>query len=716
MEEILGQYVRLGIVLTVLLQLYACGSSNEDSGYQIGGTVTGLTGGNLVLQNNAGDDLSITANGSFAFTSELNDGATYEVTVANQPSSQTCSVNNGSGNLSGSNIRDIQISCHLRALDLSVTVSGPKLLSFSWNDVGADYYELMKNPDGVSGYTQVGGEISATHVDEEIAVHLTDWVNASYIIQACDGTGDCNDSPATGVVQQMLDSIGYLKASNTRESSRFGYATVLSDDGSTLAIGAPNEPSPATATDANQWNGMLLSAGAVYVFTRDGETWRQQAYLKASHVSYLGVFGERLALSADGDTLVVSATGDDSDATGVDGDQLNTRAMKSGAAYVFQRFGDEWRQQAYIKASNPEDSDSFGSSLALSADGITLAVGAPWEDSDADVVDGDQTDNNASGAGAVYLFEFSDDTWRQQAYLKASNSDARDLFGCSLAMSKDGNIFAIGAKGEDSSATEINGNQGNDTFSEIYGKGAVYIFERDNNEIRQTAYLKPSNTGLGDDFGSSLALSEDGSLLAVGAPNEDSGSTGINGNQQDNSLYGSGAVYLFVNSDGMWRQEAYIKSSNPDARRGSEATADDDKWADQFGFSLDLSLDGNILAVGAIGEDSASAGINGDQNDDSFGSSGAVYLFEKGASGWAQRAYVKSPNPDRGVNYPVSCISGCGLEDTLLPGDVFGYSLSLSGDGQILAVGVPYEDSAAIGIGGDQEDNSAVNAGAVYLY
>ena len=95
---------------------------------------------------------------------------------------------------------------------------------------------------------------------------------------------------------------------------------------------------------------------------------------------------------------------EDSNATGVNGNQADNSASDSGAVYVFTRSGSSWSQQAYVKASNTEANDNFGISVALSADGNTLAVGAYGEDSNATGINGNQADNSASSSGAVYVY------------------------------------------------------------------------------------------------------------------------------------------------------------------------------------------------------------------------------------------------------------------------------------------------------------------------
>src|SRR5262249_49575291 len=145
--------------------------------------------------------------------------------------------------------------------------------------------------------------------------------------------------------------------------------------------------------------------------------WSQQAYLKASNTGGGDEFGISVAVS--GDTVVVGARFEASNATGVNGNQADNSASQSGAAYVFTRSGGVWSQQAYLKASNTEACDRFGWSVAVSGD--TVVVGALGESSNATGVNGNQADNSACGSGAASVFPPSGGVWSQQAYLKASN-------------------------------------------------------------------------------------------------------------------------------------------------------------------------------------------------------------------------------------------------------------------------------------------------------
>jgi hypothetical protein len=142
----------------------------------------------------------------------------------------------------------------------------------------------------------------------------------------------------------------------------------------------------------------------VYVFARTNNAWSQQAYVKASNTGFGDHFGWKVALSGDGNTLAVGAYWEDSAATGVGGDQANNTATDSGAVYVFRRTNDAWSQRGYVKASNTGAIDNFGAGIALSTDGSTLAVVGQSEDSAAVGIGGDQANNAASNAGAVYLY------------------------------------------------------------------------------------------------------------------------------------------------------------------------------------------------------------------------------------------------------------------------------------------------------------------------
>ena len=533
--------------------------------------------------------------------------------------------------------------------------------------------------------------------------------------------------PAAGTDSvPAVTQIAYLKASNAEAHDHFGCggaitghtgnSVAVSRDGMTIAIGAPYESSGARGIDGDQNDNSLYGSGAVYIFSRDGGSWVQTAYIKASNTGFDDHFGASVALSADGNTLAVAAPFESSASTGIGGDQNDDSLPQAGAVYVFTRSEGNWAQQAYIKASNTgragtvnelSEGDRFGYSLALSADGATLGVGAISEDSAARTVNGNQDDDTVASSGAAYVFTRSGGAWSQQAYLKASNSDAGDLFGFAVGLSGDGNTLAVSSYDEDGGTRLINGPDDNLASA----AGAIFVFERDAGAWTETAYLKGSRNERTDQLGYSLAISDDGNTIAGGAGDEDCLTPGVNPPGCDNdSPAGTGAniwvgaAYVFTRPDreGYWTEQAFLKASNA-------------RPYNSYGVKLALSGDGDTLAVAAYLEDEATRGVRTSEpqpllivpnldpwrsGDNRAEESGAVYLYTRTGGQWTERSYVKASNADAG--------------------DEFGSAVTLSGDGALLVVAAHQEDSAARGTGGarsdDSADDSADDSGAAYVF
>lgn len=409
-------------------------------------------------------------------------------------------------------------------------------------------------------------------------------------------------------------------------------------------------------------------------------------YLKASNAGEddrLGIgdplVGVTLALSADGNTLAVGAPHEDSSSRVVVENQSDNSAESAGAAYVFTRRGTAWSQQAYLKASNADAGDQFGWSIALNGDGSRLAVGALTEAGRGPGMAADSSDNSAVDAGAVYVFARSGTAWTQDAYLKASNAQAGDRFGFSVALSADGNSLVAGSYDEDGGGKGVN--PASDEAAQ--NSGAAYLFVRRGGAWAQDAYLKASNTVPNMSFGSSVAISPDGGTLAVGAVDETNLTPGIDRDQTStpNNAVSAGAVFVFARTDG-WHHQAYIKSSNIGG-------------TDLFGFRLAFSRDGNILAAGAPGQGGGGRGFNAPREDLSAPESGAVYVFTRAGTRWTQQAYMKAPNAEEF--------------------DQVGSGVALSSDGGTLAVSAGAEDGGG-GINGNQADSAVRDSGVVYVF
>lgn len=594
----------------------------------------------------AGDQLvTLDANGAFTFPVELPAGTPFVAAVESSPVLHTCTVHNQRGR-AWQGTPPVQITCVGPALQIELsnpdgfrfdpmTRSYDLAYSFLTDEqllrvVGADGLEVQVEgsslPLGSWSSIPLGGPPVTTHVQVGTAGislsfeltfrkgdrALTQAVYAkSFFPQEFTRFGSLvavsRDTLVAATAVFNTDSATVFRRTGAvwaREQllrnpdfgdDDFGASVAVSGD--TLVIGAP-------------FNDRVVSgSGAAFVYRRGWAGWVLEAALKASNAESSDGFGRSVAI--DGDTIVVGAAGEDSAATGVNGvspgPEDNSQA-ESGAAYVFRRSGTSWTQEAYLKASNTGRNDGFGRSLAISGD--TIAVSAADEDSAATGVNGSspgQDDNSMASAGAVFVFHRSGTSWTQEAYVKASNTGAADFFGDSVALS--GDRLVVGASGEDSGATGVDGIAPGPGDNSKADSGAAYVFRRTDGAWAQQAYLKASNTGMGDNFGQSVAVWLD--TVVVGARSEDGGARGINPvspGPEDESKPNSGAVYVFRHGS-IWFQEAYVKSANSDA-------------GDEFGSSV--AIGPNTIAVGAPAEDSGFSGVD---SDNSRINAGAAYLF-----------------------------------------------------------------------------------------
>lgn len=596
---------------------------------------------------------------------------------------------------------------------VKVEAQNAKQLSFQWSPVeGATFYKLFKHNAATGGTTQVGGDLTTTQASDEIGVHVHDWVNSYYYVEACN-TGGCQKSNLTFTATEMIKAIGYLKPSNGDTFDSFGWSIALSADGKTLAVGAPAEDSKATGVNGDQTDNGSTNSGAVYVFVKENGVWIQEAYLKASNTEQPNIntsrvlvndrFGYKVALSDDGNTLAVSALLEDSISTGINCNQDNyeNRTYNSsdaaydtysavetntGAVYVFTRAAKTWTQDAYVKPSYSAYALGvelrFGETLALSGDGKTLAIGAT---------------SDSLGTSGILAYQASSMP-ACIIYYPSSSSSVSSSSSSSSSISS--------SSSSSSSTSSYNGGS---------GSGSVHIFIRREDGWMQQAFLKNSNAQQGDAFGTSIAVSTDGNTVVVGAIGEDSQAKGINGDQADNSCYypdrdglyvldltcadafyqsyglNNGAAYVFTRANATWTQEAYLKPATT-------------FFTTLFGSSVDISGDGNTLVVGAKGDTTDTVDTSDAKNIDKAKvqevakqlGSGSAYVFTRNGTTWAQQAYLKP--------------------STVTLGGEFGGDVSVSQDGNTIAVGSFREASNAKGINGDQGDTSMERAGAVFVF
>lgn len=684
------------------------GGSTSIVDFSVGGTVSGLTG-TLVIQNNAMDDLTLEVDGEFTFHTRVAEAADYNVTVLTQPEGQTCSVINGAGTITDSNVSDVEISCSSSVENFSVggTVDGLVGTLIIQNNA-ADYLTL--EADGNFTFDTLledGTDYEVTVVSQPDS-QICEVVNGTGMItgsNVSDVTITCASNVVTlsaltlsggTLLPEFSSGITSYGSSQPLASESITVTPTASDSASTITVNGE----PVASDTASEAIPLNLGGGnviTILVTAADGDTtqtydiivergFEAEAYLKAPNAEAEDRFGYSVAIS--GDTIVVGARLEDSQQTSISNDATassDNTAPDSGAVYVFVRSGTVWGQQAYIKAPNADEGDRFGGAVAISGD--TIVVGARQEASLQQFITNGTTaneTNTASGIGAAYVFVRSGTTWSQQAYLKASSNGVSDLFGHAVAIADD--TIVVGVLYEESSeGGVINGSTASVDNSASHA-GAAYVFSRSGTIWSQQAYLKAPIPEANDVFGTSVAVS--GDSIVVGAPGEDSNQNWITNGptaSSDNSASGSGAAYVFIRSGTTWSQQAYLKAANA-------------RSPGLFGNSVAISA--NTIVVGADWENSNQSGItNGStaSDDSSAAQSGAAYVFVRSGDSWTQEAYLKASNSE---------------ED-----DRFGASVAISGDA--IVVGAGYEDSQKpwLTYGPTaSSDNSAWSSGAVYLF
>lgn len=303
--------------------------------------------------------------------------------------------------------------------------------------------------------------------------------------------------------------------------------------------------------------------------TTAGDVFAQQAKLTATDGDSRDFFGSVVALAADGTTALIGAPEDE-----------DPNGSLGGAAYVFGASGGSWEQQAKLAAADGDENDKFASSVALSADGTTAVVGTP---------------NDDETTGSAYVF-VSTDGWSQRAKLTADDGNSDDFFGSSVALSADGTTALIGASEDE----DPNGLLG----------GSAYVFGASSGSWEQRTKLAATDGDENDNFGSSVALSADGTTAVIGAASDDD----PNGGEQ--RYGGAGSAYVFT-AEGGWSQQAKL-------------AADDGNSGDAFGWSVALASGGTTAIVGAPDDESGSA-----------------YVFTA-VSGWSQQAKLTADDGDSG--------------------------------------------------------------------
>ncbi len=621
--------------------------------------------GRAVALNGAGDRLAVGAwfdDGSGNGVADS--GAVYLFTFTdNDFSGGALAATIGADYSGGNNVDLTALEASDRfGVSVSLDVDGDRLA------VGAEYDDGPSN-----GSTNVGAVYLFTFTD-------TNFSGGSHAATLGDGyTGGNN-----------------VDVSNLATWDIFGLAVSLDADGDRLAVGAIGDDGSGNS---------VTDAGAVYLFTFTdtsfaggslaatiGDGYSGGNNVDVSNLAASDFFGVGVSLDSDGDRLAASAEFDDGSGNSV---------TNAGAAYLFTftdtsftggslaaTIGGGYSGGNNVDVSALEASDQFGSDISLNAAGDRLAVGALGDDG---------SGGATSGAGAAYLFTFTDtsfsggslagtigDAYTGSKDVDVSNLAADDNFGRSLSLNAAGDRLVVGAFLDDGSANATS------------NAGAAYLFTFTDTSftggtLRGIIGSGYERTGLdidlsaleaSDYFGRGIALNAAGDRLAVGAYH-DSGS--------GNGVSDAGAVYLFTFSDTSFSGGALAATIGADYSGGNNVDVTTLEASDQFGTSVSLNAAGDRLAVGAENDDGSG---NGSTN------SGAVYLFTfddaQFTSGKVETIIGSSYSGSKNVN-----VSALDADDR------FGSGVSLNADGDRLAVGAVRDDGSS---------GSTTDAGAVYLF
>ncbi|MFO0938743.1 MAG: hypothetical protein U0798_19750 [Gemmataceae bacterium] len=400
-----------------------------------------------------------------------------------------------------------------------------------------------------------------------------------------DGNGVGDLTISAGVIGGWVETT-QLTDNNGAASDVFGRSIAISRDGNTAVVGA---------TGANAFH------GEASVFIRSGGTWIQQAQLTMIDSESQSQFGSKVAISDDGNTVIVGALLDDV------GSNVN-----QGSAIVFTRTGTVWTQQQQLVSSDGNGNDHFGSAVGISGDGNTVIVGAANDDV------GTNTDQ-----GSAYLYTRTGGVWTQQTQLVETEGEVDDFFGDSLAVSRDGNTVMIGVNGDD-----VDGN---------VDQGSAIVFTRSGEVWTQGPRITDSNGKAEDFFGYTFAISDDSNTAIF-----------VN--------YPGNHAIAFTRTGSVWTEQQQLVPS--DVSNG-----------DEFGFSVSLSGDGNTAVFGSR-LDQVGA----------ISRQGTATVFTRSGGVWTQTQQLTAH--DGTAN------------------DQFGYSVAISNDGQDLLVATPFNAVGTHGLQG----------------
>ncbi len=498
---------------------------------------------------------------------------------------------------------------------IAVAATDIRQLEFNWEPVpGAQSYELwFRSAPGAQWvkYREQPAQ-RAPMFRVGVSVHLLDWRQARYYVRACN-IGGCTASNVVGVNSERLDAIGFIKHPSATNSRFFGGHVAASADGKTFAV------------VASEVIGEAKGAAIVHVYRKSTSSsgWRREARLVPSALQP-GVaqpyVGDSLAISADGNLIVLGAASEYSDLT------PETEVYQKGAVYLFRRAGTTWAQtQRILFAEQAEDGfgylvklDDTGRMLVVSHryDGGTLRPGTLEVYRDAPNDDSVQFVHDTSipappDSGGVYPFDCD-------AF--ALSGDGQTIMrGCRLYNYRDGFVQVLDAPGWTESARWLAFDvRGVDlTFDGatalVQAVSTAEVWNLASGRWVRDGRLHNGN-GVSRYLRRTSAISRDGKLVAFANPAEFSLGLGplYSPYTAGDQFFPSGAVLLWERKATSWALRRMVKPGSANVGQAS---------------SVALGDNGRLLILGAPEDPSAASGIDGDRDDASAPLRGAVWVY-----------------------------------------------------------------------------------------
>ena len=336
-----------------------------------------------------------------------------------------------------------------------------------------------------------------------------------------------------------------LMASDRTADSILGMSVAINNAGTRLIAGAPDSAASG-----------VFAAGKAYVFLRTGTSWAEEAILMAADRSVSASFGYSVAMDSLADRVAVGSQNADPATT-----------TDAGSVYIFIRSGSIWTESATIAAADLAANDHFGYAVALTSSGDRLIVGAPHADPSA-----------LGSAGKVYIFSRSGTVWTQEAMLTASNLAANAVYGSSVDIDSLGDRIVVGAWGAKPGA--------------LNSAGSAYVYLRTGTSWTEETIITASDVAAESRFGSSVAISDSGAKITIGASYANVSAT-----------VDAGQFYLYERTGTSWAETTLLAASDAETNG-------------HLGYSIALAGDGTRVALGA------DLGDVGGVTD-----SGKVYIF-----------------------------------------------------------------------------------------